>query len=163
MSESTLTETLSKLQFTASLPHIVREALAGIGRERTVTEGEILCREGESIDELALISSGHVGLDMLVPGRGQVRVLTLGPGEVLAWSAIVGNHGATATGVALEETKAVMFHHAEFIELCETNHEVGYLVMRELSKAISRRLVSTRLQLLDLFEGETPEASSNLQ
>jgi len=156
--EPDLVEKLGHLQFTATLPESVREALAGIATERTASQGELLCREGESIDELALIQRGHVGLDMFVPGRGQVRVLTLGPGEILAWSAIVGSHGATATGIAVEETKAIVFHQKDFIRLCESNHEVGYLLMRELSKAISKRLVATRLQLLDLFEEEAPSS-----
>ena len=149
-------EQLATLQFTAGLPEGVRDALADIADERTFAAGEYLCREGESTPELFLIASGHVGLDMLVPGRGQVRVLTLGPGEILAWSAVVGNHGATATGVATEETRVLVFLDDTLLTLCQTNHDVGYLVMRELAKAISRRLVATRLQSLDLFEEQSP-------
>lgn len=147
---------LATLQFTAGLPESVRNALAEIADQRTFAAGDYLCREGESTPELFLIASGHVGLDMLVPGRGQVRVLTLGPGEVLAWSAVVGNHGATATGVATEETRVLAFPDATLLTLCQTNHEVGYLVMRELARAVSRRLVATRLQSLDLFEEQSP-------
>lgn len=155
MTQSTLSDRLANLQFTKALPASAREALAEIASERTLTEGELICREGQTSSELFLVVSGKVGLDMFVPGRGQVRILTLGPGEVLAWSAIVGNHGSTATGTALSETHAIVFRDEEFVQLCQSNHDVGYLVMRELAKAISRRLVSTRLQLLDLFAGES--------
>jgi CRP/FNR family transcriptional regulator, cyclic AMP receptor protein len=149
-------EQLATLQFTASLPESVRDALAEIATERCFAAGEFLCREGESTPELFLIAAGHVGLDMLVPGRGQVRVLTLGPGEVLAWSAVVGNHGATATGVTTDEVRAIVFEDHVLLSLCQTSHDVGYVVIRELAKAISRRLVATRLQLLDLFEEQSP-------
>ncbi len=149
-------EQLAALSFTAGLPKSIRQALAQIAGERRFAAGEFLCREGESTPELFLIASGHVGLDMLVPGRGQVRMLTLGPGEILAWSAVVGNHGATATGVATEETRAIVFADEALVDLCQASHDVGFLVMRELAKAISRRLVATRLQSLDLFEEQSP-------
>lgn len=149
-------EQLAVLQFTAGLPKDVRKELAKIACLRSFSVGEFLCREGESTPELFVIASGHVGLDMFVPGRGQVRLLTLGPGEFLAWSAVVGNQGATATGVATEETRTIVFPDKALRDLCEANHNVGYQVMRELAKAIARRLVATRLQLLDLFEEQSP-------
>lgn len=154
MSQASITEQLATLNFTQDLPESVRDALAKIASERTLAPGDVACREGQSTKELFLIVSGHVGLDMFVPGRGQVRILTLRSGEVLSWSAIVGNHGATATGTALDKTHVIVFHDDDLTRLCQTNHHVGYLVMRELAKAISRRLVSTRLQLLDLFATE---------
>jgi CRP/FNR family transcriptional regulator, cyclic AMP receptor protein len=156
LNEQSLGQQLATLQFTAGLPEGVRDALAEIATERCFAAGEFLCREGESTPELFLIAAGHVGLDMLVPGRGQVRVLTLGPGEVLAWSAVVGNHGATASSVATDDGRAIVFPDDALMNLCQTNHDVGYLVMRELAKAISRRLVATRLQSLDLFEEQPP-------
>ncbi len=55
----------------------------------------------------------------------------------------------------IEETRVFVFRDEEFMQLCQSNHDVGYPVMRELSKAISRRLVATRLQLLDLFANES--------
>lgn len=149
-------EQLATLQFTAGLSKNVRKELAKLACLRSFPVGEFLCREGESTPELFLIVSGHAGLDMFVPGRGQVRLLTLGPGEILAWSAVVGNHGATATGVATEDMRAIVFPDSALRVLCETNHNVGYEVMRELARAISRRLVATRLQSLDLFEEQSP-------
>lgn len=156
MAESSLVEQLERLHFSAQLPAYVRDELAAIAEQREFSAGAFLCREGEDAPDLFLIASGHVGLDMLVPGRGQVRVLTLGPGEILAWSAVVGNHGATATGVATEDTSVIALREDALVLLCETNHDVGYLVMKELARAVSRRLVSTRLQLLDLFEEQSP-------
>lgn len=156
VTRSPLASRLASLQFTLPLSEAARTALADLAKARTFAKGQTLCREGESCSELFLIEKGHVGLDMFVPGRGQVRVMTLGPGEVLAWSALVGNQGATATGVALEETETIVFPDEALIKLCQTNHDVGYPVMRELAKAISRRLVTSRLQLLDLFQQESP-------
>lgn len=157
ISEScSIEQQLAALQFSAGLPEAVRSELAGIAYQRRFAVGEFLCREGESTPELFLIATGHAGLDMFVPGRGQVRLLTLGPGEILAWSAVVGNHGATATGVATEAMRTIVFPDTVLRELCEANQFVGFHVMQGLARAISRRLVVTRLQLLDLFEEQPP-------
>lgn len=154
MAQSSITDQLATLQFTKDLSESARAALAEIAQERTLLEGDVVCREGQTGRELFLIVTGHVALDMFVPGRGQVRILTLGAGEILAWSAIVGNHGSTATATAIEEAHVIVFRDDDFTQLCQANHDVGYSVMRELARVISRRLVSTRLQLLDLFAEE---------
>lgn len=157
MAQATLIEQLADLQFSTEFPAAVLQALSGIAKERTFDPGAFLCREDERISDLFLIVRGHVGVEMLVPGRGQVRVLTLGPGELLGWSAIVGDHGATATGIAIEETHAIVIPSESLLSLCQTDFEVGYLVMRQLAKTISQRLDATRLQLLDLFATESPK------
>lgn len=155
MNEASIFKQLARHHFTSQLPDSVQAALASIGVERRFASGDVLCREGEDASELYLLAGGHVALEMLVPGRGQVRVLTLGPGEVLAWSALVGKFGATATGIATDEVRAVVLPADLLWNLCESNHEVGYFVMRELARAVSRRLVETRLQLLDLFHEQS--------
>ena len=155
MSRDSLAGALASLQFTASLPTNVREPLAAIAHERSFAAGDVLCREGRFADELALIVSGRVGLDLLVPRRGQVRVLTLGAGELVAWSAVIDDQEATATAVAIEDTRTISIPAGDLNELCRTNRHVGYVVMRELAKVISRRLVATRLQLLDFYADES--------
>lgn len=157
MTTPNLIERFASLQLTSQLPDEAREALATAAYLRRFAADEKLCREGSEATELYLIESGRVGLDMFVPGRGQVRILTLGPGEVLAWSALVGNHGATATATALDDTLTIAFPDKALSDLCEANLAVGYFVMKELAKAISRRLLSTRLQLLDLFANPSGE------
>ncbi|MHC4879391.1 MAG: Crp/Fnr family transcriptional regulator [Planctomycetota bacterium] len=156
MDQSAITQRLAKLQFTKDMSEPTRAALAGIAADRTLLEGDVVCREGQTSRELFMIESGHVALDIFVPGRGQVRILTLGPGEIVGWSSMVGNHGSTATGTATEKTRVIAFRDDDFLGLCQSNHDVGYPVMRELARSISRRLVATRLQLLDLFAPETP-------
>jgi CRP-like cAMP-binding protein len=88
---------------------------------------------------------------MSVPARGRVAVLSLGPGDVLAWSALLGGGRMTATARAVGPVTTLAFDAAALLALCESDHEVGYHLMRHLSAALSRRLVATRLQLLDLF------------
>ena len=55
-----------------------------------------------------------------------------------------------------EAVKTVALPGDQLRQLCEAEHEVGYHIMRQLASALSRRLLATRLQLLDLFGEHVP-------
>lgn len=142
---------LSELGFTADLPEQVVEELAAVSAAVDFPAGTMIFQEGTQNPFLYVIERGHVGLDMHVPGRGRVRLLSVGPGEMLAWSALLGNGVMTVSAVALEDTQAIAASGPKLSELCGTNHEVGYQLMGQMAKSLAQRLVATRLQLLDLF------------
>jgi CRP-like cAMP-binding protein len=86
-----------------------------------------------------------------------MTLLTLGPSEIFGWSAVVpviGTRTATARAVAL--TRAVTFDTDALQQLCDEDHDLGYLVFRRLTNVIAGRLSATRLQLLDMYS--TPRA-----
>jgi len=120
-------------------------------------EGKTIFAEGEHDARLYLILEGRVALEKYVPSRGRVTLLTLGPNEIFGWSAVVpviGTRTATARAVAL--TRAVTFDTAALQQLCDEDHDLGYLVFRRLTNVIAGRLSATRLQLLDMYS--TPRA-----
>ena len=118
--------------------------------------GTILFREGALSDSLFLIIHGNVALDMHMPQRGQVRILTVGSGEVLAWSALLTDQRMTATATVLEEATLVSIPGNTLRALCDADPDVGYAVMKRMSQALAHRLLATRLQLLDLFRETQP-------
>lgn len=144
-------ELLQKAHFASQLPTAVLERLAAIARVVEWNEDALVFREGEHQDDLYVISSGHIALEMNVPGRGLTRILTVRSGELLAWSALLGDSRMTATAVVTEPTQAIAISGSSLRTLCLTDHEVGYHVMTQVASALSQRLLATRLQLLDLF------------
>jgi len=118
--------------------------------------GTILFREGAVSDPLYLIVGGSVALDMHVPRRGQVRILTVGPGEVLGWSALLTDQRMTAMATVVEDVTMIAIPGRKLHELCEADKDVGYAVMRRMAIALANRLLATRLQLLDLFMETQP-------
>ncbi len=131
--------------------------VADLARVQQVDAGVILFRESAECDTLFLVVGGRVGLDMHVPRRGQVRILTIGPGDVLAWSALLRDQRMTAKASVLEAATLIALPAGKLKELCEADRDVGYAVMQRMAIALARRLLATRLQLLDLF-GETQPA-----
>ena len=142
---------LERIRFAAGLPQQTLMQLQAIAELRTFAAGEVIFRENTDCDNVFLLASGQVALDMHVEGRGQVRILTIGSGELLGWSPLFSAGPMTATATALEATCALSLSGARLRELCETDHELGFRIMRQVAVALSQRLVATRLQLLDLF------------
>lgn len=156
MDTSQLKYVLEELHFSAGMPS---EVLGQLATESTIQQaraGSVLFREGTHNQNLYLIRSGRLGLEMNVPGRGAVRILTLGPGEMAGWSALLDQGKMTASARAVRDTEVIVAAADKLRQLCETNHDFGYHLMRQMAEALSKRLVATRLQLLDLFSDAPP-------
>jgi CRP-like cAMP-binding protein len=162
MTDASLVQLLRHLRFTAGLLPRVIEQLASLAQVVDVPAGNVIFREGAEARDVFIVASGRIALEMNVSGRGAVRILTLGDGDLLGWSALLGGLHMTASAIALEPSRLVALPGRRLRELCEADHELGYHVMRQLAAALSRRLVGTRVQLLDLFAppgtAQTPRA-----
>ena len=154
MDQETLVQVLRKLHLTATLPEAVRTKLAASAMGHRFAAGAVLFREGASNDHLMLIYSGRVALDMHVPDRGDLRILELVPGDVLGWSAMLGEGRMTTSAIALEETKVVAFDGKELLAACEADHTFGYFLMHKVALSLAERLLDTRSQLLDILTFE---------
>lgn len=127
-------------------------ALSSIAKMVDYPTGTMVFSEGELHDRLYFVCSGTVSLEMVTAGGGKQRILTVGAGDLLAWSGLLGDGRMTATATALQPVRMVEFQANRLRVLCESDHEVGYVVMSRIAKALSRRLLATRLQLLDLYQ-----------
>jgi CRP/FNR family cyclic AMP-dependent transcriptional regulator len=128
--------------------------LAGIAALRDVEVGEELTREGQVTESLAIVLSGRVALRMLVPDRGMVTILTVEPGDVVGWSAVVAPHRGTSTAIAIEPVRVLELPGERLRALLRSDHALAASVYPRLLQAVSRRLSATRMQLLDLFARE---------
>ena len=156
MDTEKLKEILAEMRFTQGMSDATLHHLAEIAQPETVRAGTVLFREGSQNGDLFLIRNGKVALEINVPGKGQVTVLTVGPGEFVGWSGLIGDEKMTATALVLEDTEVLRASSRQLNELCGTHHEFCHYLMRGLVQCSSQRLVATRLQLLDLFADEQP-------
>ncbi len=153
-------EIVARWPLAGGLPAEFLQRLAAEVRSVELAAGEVLFREGSQNADLFVIGSGTLALDMHVPGRGPTRILTLGPGELVAWSAILGDGRMTTSALAIEPAHLVAIPAERLLELCRSEPALGYQFMRAMAQAVSRRLVATRLQLLDLFSNSGPGSNN---
>jgi CRP/FNR family cyclic AMP-dependent transcriptional regulator len=149
--EAVLGERLAATWMTSELDQAARSELASIGRLIAVPAGTVLMREGDANDDMAIVLEGRVALRMRVPERGQVTVVTIEPGDVVGWSAMVPPYRATSTAVALVDTELAQFEGPQLREAIAASADLAAQLYPVLLKAVARRLEGTRLQLLDLF------------
>lgn len=151
MDSAQIHQVLSILHFSKDLSPSTLQQLAQIANAKTFAANTFLFREGSQEPDLFLVESGKIALEINFPGRGPTRILTIGPGEFVGWSGLVGEGRMSTSAIALEDTNVIAAPAAEIKELCESDAEFGYQIMKRLAEALARRLAATRLQLLDLF------------
>ena len=113
--------------------------------------GDYIFREGQPADRFYAVRHGRVALEVYVPGRGGVAIQTVGPGEVLGWSWLFPPYQWHFDARALELTRALAFDGTCIRTKCETDHRLGYELMKRLALVFTQRLEASRLQLLDVY------------
>lgn len=149
-----LVNALRSSWFGAGLPPETVARLAAIAELRAVESGDEVTREGELTEALSVVLSGRVALRTLVPERGMVTILTVEPGDVVGWSALVPPHRATSTGIAIEPVMLVELPGERLRSLLRSDQGLAASLYPRVLQAVSRRLTATRMQLLDLFARE---------
>jgi CRP/FNR family cyclic AMP-dependent transcriptional regulator len=137
--------------FGSGLSMHARERLAECATLEQRPAGVTLLREGDTTGLFAIVTAGRVALRMQVPERGAVTILTVEPGDVVGWSALVPPHRSTSTAVTLETTTLLSFEPRRLRALLERDCPLAATLYPRLLEAIGRRLSATRNQLLDLY------------
>jgi CRP/FNR family cyclic AMP-dependent transcriptional regulator len=128
------------------------EKIAAICELVTFEAGHTLFREGDKEDYLYIMVEGRVALEIHVPGRSKMRIYTAEPMDIVGWSSITPVvRQRTAAARAVLPSRLVRMPASQLYKLCDEDHDLGYLVMRRLANVIAGRLLTTRLQLLDMF------------
>jgi CRP/FNR family transcriptional regulator, cyclic AMP receptor protein len=154
---------LSSSWFGAGLPPEAVARLAAIGEVAQLAQGDLVIAEGQVAESLAIVLAGRVALRMLVPERGMVTILTVEPGDIVGWSAVVAPYRGTDDAVAIEPVQLLRFPGEPLRLLLRADAVLAASLYPRLLQAVGRRLSATRLQLLDLFAREEwarPEARS---
>ncbi len=144
-------------RFIARLPDPARSRLAAMLRPAAYDPGEVVLREGAVTPFLALVSRGRVALRLMVPERGPTTLMTVEPGELLGWSALVPPYRSTATAVALEATELAVIDGPALREALETDPALAAALLPRVLEAVASRLGESWYQLLDLFAGSGVE------
>ena len=132
-------------------PDQLRE-LEKISGFRYLSTGEILFKEGDNDNLLYIVSEGSLGIEIYVPGQGQVCLYNAEPLDIVGWDRMtpVARHRIT-TITAIQKCNLIYFDGSALNELCESDKELGYILMRRLSNVIATRLLAMRIKLIDLF------------
>ena len=155
MNQLELLEGLRTQRFCAELSDVTARKLAELLAPQQYAAGTVIFEEGAVNPWLYLILEGEVALEMCIPARGCTRILTLGSGDLLAWSSVLGGGRMTAGAHALTDVRMLVAPAQAILDLCAADPTFGFEFFQSVAAALSKRLVATRLQLLDLY-GDSP-------
>ncbi|MGE5698094.1 MAG: cyclic nucleotide-binding domain-containing protein [Candidatus Sericytochromatia bacterium] len=147
----TLEGVLAKHPFFSGLDERYLQLVVGCAANVRFNAGEFIFRQGRQANDFYLIRSGKVALEIPVPGRGNLTVQTVGEGEILGWSWLIPPYSWRFDARAAETTRAIGFDGKCLRGKCETDHEMGYELLKRVIGTLGERLDATRYQLLDIY------------
>lgn len=112
---------------------------------------KMIVREGEEANQFYLIRSGKISVQLMTPNKGPVIIETLEEGDILGWSWLVPPYIWHFDAKALELTRMVALDGKCLRNKCESDHHLGYELMKRFGDIMIKQLESTRLQLLDIY------------
>lgn len=127
------------------------DQLAMLGRaasDVTVPAGHRFFEDGGHANRFWLIQSGHVTVDVHVPGQGRVPIDTIGMGELVGWSWLFPPFMWAFGAVAASPVEAFEFDARAVRAWCASDPALGYEVTRRVAEVLTRRLKSTRNRLI---------------
>lgn len=150
--QSNLQQTLRHLPWFADLTQAQLQQMASIASLQRLDSGDILFKEGDREDSLYVLLEGQVALEVEVPTRGQVVFFTAEMMDILGWSSMTPIvRQRTAQARATQDCLLLGFNSKLLQQLCDEDHQIGYVIMRRLANVVANRLLTTRLCLLDII------------
>ena len=145
---------LRKLDLFNGLTASELEALAAVCRETIMNAGQIVLQQDRTSDELYVIVEGEV--EIFVDSRnnearssnqeGSQAISRLGAGQVFGEIALVDQGPRSATvRCAVNGTRLFAVPRPDFIRLCEQNHHLGYIVMRNVAADLAFKVRTRNL------------------
>ncbi len=142
---------LSSHPFFKSLKEEYLALVVGCASNVRFEAGKTILREGEEANDFFLIRAGKVSVQLMTPNKGPVIIETLSEGDILGWSWLVPPYTWHFDAKALELTRVIALDGKCLRNKCESDHSLGYELMKRFADIMIKRLESTRLQLLDLY------------
>lgn len=136
--------------------------LVSISKLVNLEPGQELFREGDKEDFMYIVLEGRIAVEMFIPGRGRIRIFTAEPMDIVGWSSVTPVvRQRTASARVILPCRLIRIDTPKLLLMCEEDHDLGYVVMRRLANVVASRLLTTRLQLLDMFAHPNTKEAAN--
>ena len=122
--------------------------LARAASDVTFPAGHRFFEDGGHATCFWLIQSGHVTVDVEVPGQGPVPIDAIGIGQLVGWSWLFPPFMWAFGAVAASPVETFEFDARTVRAWCASDPALGYEVTRRVAEVLTERLKSTRRRLI---------------
>ena len=147
-------ETLKNIQFLHgfSINHL--QHLASLAEIKEFPAGGEVFREGQPTSWVYLVVQGNIVLEINVPTRGTMQFQTVGSGELLGWTPVLGPGPMTATARVQTPSTLLVLNAVQLQAFCADDLSFGFTFMQRIAQVLTSRLSATRLILMDVYREE---------
>lgn len=162
-------EILRRYPFFAGLNADQLTLLAQHAEEKEIEPGIYLFREGQPLTEMYLLLAGQVDVLLELPAQNvshrvadqllgemkteDVVVSTVGPGEIVAWSALLPPHTATASAKTATAVNLVAFDGPALMQQFAADPAFGFVMTQKVAGVMRERLQALRIESLAALVG----------
>lgn len=132
---------LTKVPLFAGLDEAELAELASIISECQIEAGELIVKQNTTGDEVYIIQDGTV--EVFVEGlQAEHTLVLLGKGQIVGEMSLLdqGYRSASVRATHTHGCTLAVLRGTDFRVLCERNHHIGYVVMRNLATDIAFKL-----------------------
>lgn len=152
LNQADVTTTIKSIPWFLELTSASIQRLSSVSDVRSYETDEVIFSEGEQHPFLYIVLEGKVQLESYIPGRGTLPIFIAESLDVIGWSSMTPVvRQKTSTARALEPTTMLAFEADTLMELCESDCELGFVIMRRLANIVASRFLTHRLHLLELL------------
>jgi CRP/FNR family cyclic AMP-dependent transcriptional regulator len=126
------------------------KAMSILADEELYEPGQFVFHEGGEAVKMYLLLQGQVEMVMNTNGAGthQAVVMTVQPGDIFGWSALVEPYQLTASARCATRVRVIAIAAPGLRALMAVSCALGFRLMQRACQASSARLAATRMQLL---------------
>lgn len=157
MSDSTMMETLRKVDFFEDITDEDLALLAEIARPVEFPARSVMFRELEPAKDVFVIVSGRVSLVMFEPGLGGRQLMEVGEGDFVGWSPLVGRARLSDTAYTITPVQSIAIDSERALALCSVDPQFGYRFMHRVAQVLAQRLSAMRSLLVEKCGSQLPE------
>ncbi len=128
------------------------QRLATVAQIQLFNKGEVIFTEGEQHRNLYVILDGKIQLESFIPGHGSIPIFIGETLDVIGWSSMTPVvRQKTETARVIEDTRLIALEAKRLTEICQTDCDLGYIIMSRLANIVASRFLAYRLHLLELL------------
>lgn len=152
---------LQKIKILESLADNMLERIAPAIQLTEIQEQETIFEEGKEADRFYMLKSGKILLEKRISSHVTVSLGAIKPGYSFGWSAIFGEP-YSFIAIGAEKSEIFTVEAEAIVKLLESDHEMGFLVMRSLTRMMKNRMNRIEEQFLRSIR-EHPDMRSLLE
>ena len=147
----TLERILAEHPFFQGLATNYLQLMVGCASNVRFNAGDYFFHEGEDAHKFYLLREGKVALELPVTNHEPISIERLNEGDVLGWSWLIPPYKWHFDARATESVRALALDGACLRNKCETDHDLGYELMKRFTPLIAQRLQASQRNLLEIY------------